>query len=150
MGKALDKLLEIATGLESMGIKKNLFSLVAHNGTEFKADVRPDDLPTDEVGQCFKNATLHSIAYNCTYVEGYVFVHGIPLHHAWCIDKNGKVLDTTIPDQEKWEYVGIPMTADFVMEAITSSDVYGVLDNYGFRKIYDMDHKEFVHPNWQK
>jgi hypothetical protein len=150
MGKTLDTILEIATGLELMGMKKNMFSLVAHNGIEFEPGPRPAGLQKDQQGLCFMNATLLSISYKYTYVEGYVFVHGVPLHHAWCIDDEGNVIDTTIPDQENWKYVGIPMTNELVMEAITTAQVYGVLDNFGFRKVYEMNHKELVHPKWQK
>lgn len=62
-----------------------------------------------------------------TYVEGFAVPEGIgiPLEHAWVIDRQGFVVDNT------WdggvEYFGIPMKLSAVTEIIMEKETYGVL-----------------------
>jgi hypothetical protein len=58
--------------------------------------------------QCFLNAARFESQYGLTYVEG--FAHSIiPVHHAWCVTADGRVVDPTWHDaDETTSYLGIP------------------------------------------
>lgn len=129
---------------------RNIYAFVGQHGREFHVAVRPWHMTMDGEKQCFKNATLRMISENLIYCEGFVFVHGVPIHHAWCLDPEGRVVDPTIPDQERWEYVGIPMQYDFVLEIAMATEMYGVLDNIKNHDVYDMDEIDFVHMDYLK
>jgi hypothetical protein len=64
--------------------------------------------------QCFLNAWMMSLIFNeLTYYEGFAYSGLITVHHAWCIDSEGLVVDPTwraknykLPEIE-WEYFGV-------------------------------------------
>lgn len=43
---------------------------------------------------CFRNAALFAFAHRLPYVEGYATAI-IPVHHAWCLDHDGRILEVT-------------------------------------------------------
>lgn len=77
---------------------------------------------------CYMN-TLHAVLDDptLTYVEGYVSVHGVPIHHAWAVDTNGVVRDYTLKDNKGiLGYYGVPLKSSYVMDAAMRTKVYGV------------------------
>jgi hypothetical protein len=83
------------------------------SGKNWKAElVNVEHLKTDQYSKaknCFNNAfryMLHKISKQSTYVLGYVFIHGIPLEHAW-VHSAGKYIDTTIDSAKQDEYVKV-------------------------------------------
>lgn len=141
---------DLAESLEKAGMAKNVFSIVAKHGMTFKSQERPAHITKDTPKECFKNAFLLAYGTGLVYAEGYISVHGIPIHHAWCLDELGNVIDPTIDGQENHEYFGIPFVMEFVFDVLTKSRMYGILDNLGFRKIYELEGKDFIDPRWQK
>jgi len=49
------------------------------------------------ISWCFNNAAYMTQKHNLTYVEGFALEGGFvwPMHHAWNIDKHGRVIDIT-------------------------------------------------------
>lgn len=84
--------------------------------------------------QCYKNAALAALeSKTLTYVEGYVSVHGVPIHHAWVADKFGNVIDVTIADKSAIRgYFGVPVKDKWLMTQLSKRKRYGVLvhENY--------------------
>ncbi len=84
--------------------------------------------------QCFMNAGRLAIDDpTLTYVEGYVTCHGVPLEHAWLIDKDGLVVDPTLkvkPGEDRiGEYFGVPISTKALLDQIFNrTKVWGVLD----------------------
>jgi hypothetical protein len=79
---------------------------------------------------CFMNA-LHTVLWNesLTYCEGKIFIHGVGLDHAWCIDADGVVVDPTVtPVGQVSGYYGMPFKTEYVRRAALINKVYGVLD----------------------
>lgn len=136
-----------AWALSKAGTQKTVYHLVADSGRTFIPEVRPDWLTLRTPKQCFQNSLHLSLETGLTYCEGFIFKI-IPVHHAWCIDDDGKVYDPTISDQHTIPYFGIPFDSDFAFRAAEESGMYGLLDNYEFRKIYEMKPEEYVHPEW--
>jgi hypothetical protein len=95
-------------------------------------------LPRDEPRQCFANATHLALSLpHLTYVEGKVSCHGVPLDHAWCVDEEGVVVDTTLRPAVDGggmahitEYFGVPFRADYLRKAILVNGCYGLLDGF--------------------
>jgi len=59
---------------------------------------------------CFANSAKLAMKHsNLRYCEGYI-VRIIPIHHAWCIDEHGRVIDATLRDPVS-DYLGVAFTA---------------------------------------
>lgn len=110
-------------------------------------------LPTDAdtyVGgtphECYKNAALAVIEDPAlTYVEGYVSVHGVPIHHAWTVNGAGVVRDVTLRDGAGIRgYFGVPIRRDYMMKTLLRAKVYGILTHDKIRQVLATDPDEVV------
>ena len=124
-------------------------ALVLQHGQEFKGVSRPDWCVRGTPKECFKNALHLSMETGLVYVEGFVF-RFLPIMHAWCIDDDGTVIDPTIDDPQDCEYMGIPLTTEFILSVTDESGMYGILANPGSTKIYSAAPEEYIHPEWIK
>lgn len=84
--------------------------MVLQYGREFTPSPLEEPYLKDTPKQCFFNSfKLASFFPNLLYVEGFCLINElpIPIHHAWCIDKNDpdKVIDVTA---DMKSYIGIP------------------------------------------
>jgi hypothetical protein len=82
--------------------------------------------------QCFENACY--LAHErpaLTYVEGYGFKSRIPVPilHAWCVDRAGRVVDITWNEPDKSCYFGIPFKTSFLRFFLIQEKHYGILDS---------------------
>jgi hypothetical protein len=88
-------------------------------------------------GRCFKNAfRLAMQRPEFTYVEGYA-MSVVPMHHAWCVDRTGRVVDPTWRCNEHVThdiYWGVAFNFDYVLDAVAINGVYGLLDPYHNRE----------------
>ena len=101
---------------------------VLHHGVVHKPQRLPKKYKRGEQHQCFMNAS-HLVLDNpkLTYVEGFAG-HVIPVHHAWCIDKRGKVIDPTWDYPELCEYVGVEIPTVLLARELVKLETYAVLD----------------------
>lgn len=109
--------------------------------------------PTDEgsfVGgkphMCYENTLKASLeSDSLTYVEGYISVHGISIHHAWNVDEGGVVRDHTIGDRKGVQgYFGVPLRTDYALRSTLSRGYYGVLVHERYEDIVGGDPAEMV------
>lgn len=65
---------------------------------------------------CYRNALLKVVKDpSLTYVEGYITCFDIPIVHAWCIDKEGNVIDPTLDGKHiGMDYFGVPFKGKYV------------------------------------
>ena len=100
--------------------------------------VQPHDFPPEVCveRECFSNslkiAALQYGTEDLTYVEGYAASGnvGIPVHHAWLVDKDGHVIDPTWQGERRGAvYVGIPFTADFIRKEAMRRGTDTIIDH---------------------
>jgi len=99
-----------------------------------------------EVHLCYKNASLAVIADDSlTYVEGYIDVHGVPIQHAWTVNKSGVVRDVTLRDGKGIRgYFGVPIKTRYMERAILDAGVYGVLTHNQTQRLSAADPREVI------
>jgi hypothetical protein len=102
---------------------------VVNNGSVMTPiDEFPEDVEPGEKQLCFMNATnLAQMGYQ--YVEGYGCRKeiGIPIHHAWVVDCEGRVIDNTWRNPQECVYMGVEFDLDVLCEEIDRNGVYGLL-----------------------
>lgn len=110
---------------------------VLHNGRSFE----PMPFPSKyryrgyhaEMKACYRNAYLLARHHpdDLRYAEGYAIAcdgSNFPFMHAWCVDREDRVVDPT------WgtgiDYFGVIFDMDYAAQVITAKGEYGVLDNW--------------------
>ncbi len=63
-----------------------------------------------------------------TYVEGYA-ISIIPVEHAWLVDKDGIVIETTWPEMGL-DYYGIPFRTDWIRQQIKKNGHYSMINQW--------------------
>ncbi len=86
-----------------------------------------------QMKQCFYNAATAALHDGYRYIEGYA-AGIIPVHHAWCADKDNNVIEVT------WKktgdlYFGVEFDPKLVMN-YRDMVAESVLFNHRHRKIY--------------
>jgi hypothetical protein len=99
---------QYANGWEKMGHPRfaTMERFVLKHGVEGRA--RKPGRRKGKLKECFKNSTVAAFKGGLRYVEGYALKPGlIPVHHAWNLDEEGRVIDLTWRDNLAAEYLGI-------------------------------------------
>lgn len=80
---------------------RNIYDFVLREGRFFEPQPRPDLITLRHIGECFRNAFLTMMKTGLQYAEGYAVTGSKnPVLHAWNVDAEGSVIDST------WEPVG--------------------------------------------
>lgn len=127
MTQYLQAVNRMASSLKSPTIE----GIVLQHGKPFTppAAPRPKGIRKGADKQCYRNAYLLAFQMDWTYVEGFAIPDcvPIPLQHAWVIDSQGNLIETTW-DTPGIEYFGIPLEWDFIHKTLLDTKRYGVLD----------------------
>jgi hypothetical protein len=103
---------------------------LSEHGTLADGHALPKPYRRGESGFCFQNAALLAMMDDSlTYVEGYGAVEdlgSIPVHHAWCVTRDGTVIDTTW-DDGICQYLGVTIPTDLLRSELLRIKHYGVL-----------------------
>jgi hypothetical protein len=102
---------------------------------------RPKGFRKGRDKQCFSNATDAVI-----WREGFRYVEGfgtatISCHHAWVLDQDGNVIETTWKDAGS-AYVGVEFPEEVMREATYLKGTYGVFCETLLEEPYDPEHPE--------
>jgi hypothetical protein len=119
---------------KALGNYCGLEDFVLRHGRRWQLRDLPKGVEAGRIRECFKNASdlaLNDDAY--VYCEGYATGYILPVQHAWCLDRNGAVVDTTwverSPDSGEPEYIGVAVRTDYLREQVLKAATYeGVID----------------------
>lgn len=87
--------------------------------------------PAGTPKECYANAgrkALNDDRY--TYVEGYVTTHGIPIEHAWVVDRaSGRIKDPTLRGNTATVngYYGVPFTTEYLRSTVLRTGMWGLI-----------------------
>lgn len=110
---------------------KSTYEFVLDAGTRHEPAPKPRNVAFGPVRNCFQNAwNLAHRGANLTYAEGYALssVAPMPVHHAWCVSRDGQVIDNTWREPGL-AYLGVEFNLSFVAQTILRRGYYGVIDN---------------------
>lgn len=92
--------------------------------------------------KCFYSSAILAMASdNFTYVEGYVEVVGIPIHHAWVISAEGIVIDPTLrpPLVHIGEYFGVLFKTEYVWNRAIKTQYWDSVIEYNLELLKRTD-----------
>lgn len=117
-------------------------------GRRWEAAELPDNVKLGRRNHCFQESRALALAQpeRFTYVEGYAFNRGLPLHHAWCVDEYGSVVDPTWADIEGVLYCGIPFRHDVIYEGTRNMKEWGFLGTPRFSEKIIASPERFLMP----
>ena len=102
---------------------------VLQNGREFIPAELPSGYELGEKKECFTNAIHLAVQKDLVYVEGYCF-QIIPFHHAWCVDRDGTLIEPTLEKPLDYEYFGVGFNSAWAMGHMMKRGYYGLLDDW--------------------
>ena len=121
-------------------------ALLDQHGRHFLADADTYAGPRGRLHQCYQNAGMEALFNpDVVYCEGKVTCYGVPIDHAWLVDKaSGKVIDPTIREAVGiGAYVGIPFKTDYLSKTLSRCKVWGIFHHLN-DQIYDDDPDDYV------
>lgn len=121
--------------------------IVLKHGIERRGSPLPPGIRKMRVKECFKNAFEISLDHNLTYCEGLAVRTGldIPIHHAWCVDDDKRVIDPTWRDAEECSYLGVEIEPFALLKVVARKRVYGFFtEQVG----YDFEAMEMLSPGF--
>lgn len=82
--------------------------------------------------QCYRNAALLALSNEqYIYCEGFACPPtGIPVHHAWCINAAGTVVDPTWLQADRSDYFGVPIRRRFLAQWTQGASVWGIFSEF--------------------
>lgn len=113
----------------------NSADFIAQHGQAYRGRRLPKGYRYRAPKQCFRNAYHLARQHpgRLRYVEGYVLRY-LPVHHAWCVDEDGQVVDPTLrltaEEAGRTEYLGVTLPLELVDQAILLSERFGVLEDW--------------------
>jgi hypothetical protein len=117
---------QMTTAFPTMPLALEKFVLAS--GRAYAPHPLPKSIKRGEIKQCFENAAKLAFANpKLTYVEGYG-LSIIPVHHAWCVDGKGRVVDPTWDEKDEYEreYFGVPIGTYVLRKEIVKHKCWGV------------------------
>lgn len=116
--------------------KNALYAFLWKHGRNFPARAEDHNYPKGEPNSCFNNAwNLAMLHPELTYCEGYA-MSVIPMHHAWCVNRQGEVIETTW-DEHGADYFGVAFKTEAVRQNGMKSGLPSMLDNHKSRLAYE-------------
>ena len=116
---------------------------------------RPKGLKRGIAKQCLQNAGMLALARprELTYCEGWAQMpidYPITTYHAWCLDRQGNVVDPTWNHQEGSEYLGVPIKASALNEQILAAKHWGffIHNTYLPKRFSSANPEAFIESNF--
>ncbi len=134
----------------SAGYGDHSHSLILEHGHFWIPRNLPENVQAGRLGECFRQAReLAMLRPECfTYVEGYAYSQidiCFPVHHAWCVDEYGNVVDPTWNEPSAGIFAGVPFREEVLRKSnpdeLEKVIMWGYLGTPGFlKKIITVPH----------
>ncbi|HEV2606188.1 MAG TPA: hypothetical protein VGU24_21275 [Microvirga sp.] len=85
---------------------------------------------------CFENAMGYAGEHGILYAEGYAFLDGAPIHHAWCLDGERVVETTWTKERGQPLYFGVVFEAKRALDRMCKTGIYGL---FAPKLVFDID-----------
>ncbi len=111
----------------------------------------PETVSRGLMGQCYLNAgQLAMCTPTLAYCEGYACRTGLPfpVHHAWCLDGDGQVLDVTWPYEPSNEYLGVALSPACLLNSLEETGLWGVLSEMLPPSLVKMHPTRYLDERW--
>lgn len=122
-------------------------------GRAYRSAPLPPSVPRGVPRECYRNAgalVIDSVEPRYAYCEGYAMRGGlIPVHHAWCLDEQGCVVDPTWPHDEKSEYLGVALSRDALLRNCQETGTWGVLSERLANFVVEQHPVDYLHSKWR-
>lgn len=125
---AIDEYLGKVESLYGPG-RKTVMGFVRAHGRPFIPNEKTYEGKRGKPKLCYMNAFHDMLDHpDRDYVEGYITVHGVPIQHAWTVDKTGQIYDPTLKDgQHVKGYYGVQFSREYAIKSTVENGVYGLL-----------------------
>jgi len=127
----LGMLEETVSNWARLGHHALLERFVLRNGVLVAGNALPSGYKRGQMKECFSNSANAALAdFSLTYYEGLAVSSSLPMpiHHAWCVQEGGGIVDLTWADPSDCVYMGIAVPLATLCEELQTNGVYGVLD----------------------
>jgi hypothetical protein len=132
-----------------------IHSLILERGRFWSPRDLPENVQAGRLGDCFRQAReLALLRPECfTYVEGYAYSRVdfcVPVHHAWCVDEYGNVVDPTWSKPSAGVFAGVAFREEMIRK--TSPDEldnvvqWGYLETPGFLRKFLAVPEDYFRP----
>lgn len=139
-----------ADGIKIFGDPTPVYEFVVEHGVEYLGtpwgEFKGSGWRRSVPRECFNNSMRAALRYDLTYVEGFATSGILPVHHAWNLDEQGRVVDFTwrpwvqgVRPPEEWAYFGVPLATDAVIDKVIMQNRASVLFDlpYGDAAVQD-------------
>ena len=135
---------------ELAGKGVTMASFYLRNGRRFALDPKSAPSSRGVPNACYANAA--ALAENCRdlrYCEGFALRPGlVPVHHAWCIDISGAVVDPTWRHLVGTDYFGVVFRRDYMVRALAENGRAGILVDRIPVSLKAAQPREFLDADW--
>jgi hypothetical protein len=137
------KLRKMLLQLQEHDVATAFERFLLENATQHTPHPAPPKYGTPRAGYyafAFAAGLTHAHHPELLYAEGLSRRHGAdPIHHAWCVDRKGRVVDLALPNPEDGEYLGVTMPYDLWAEHANQWGYWSVLKTPSRenRKLYE-------------
>lgn len=124
-------------------------AFLARHSRFWPATPLPEAFARGTPRECFRNAGSLAMAYpELTYVEGMALHTILPTAHAWCVDRDGRVIDPTWDYSPTSAYLGIPFRRDFLYRQLEATQVWGLMAEFIPDVLIDAAPVQFIEGLW--